>query len=90
MLRGINLSKIQDPVIPDERERINGIPYALAIGSIIYATLCTCPDVFYALSVMSRYQVIQVRVTGSRYKRFSSKLTKEVFLVNDKKGMSLS
>jgi hypothetical protein len=32
------------------------IPYALAIGSIIYAMICTCPDVSYALSVMSRYQ----------------------------------
>ena len=90
MSHGINLSKIQDPVIPDERERINGISYALAIGSIRYATLCTYPHVFYALSVTSGYQVIQVRVTGSGYKRFSSKLTKEVFLVNDNKGMSLS
>ena len=31
-------------------------PYALAIGSIIYAMLCTRPDVSNALSVTSRYQ----------------------------------
>ena len=33
------------------------IPYASAIGSIMYAMLCTRPDVSYALSVTSRHQV---------------------------------
>ena len=32
------------------------IPYASAIGSIMYAMLCTRPDVSYALSITSRYQ----------------------------------
>ena len=32
------------------------IPYASAIGSIMYAILCTQPDVSYALSTMSIYQ----------------------------------
>ena len=32
------------------------IPYASAIGSIMYAMLCTRPDVSYALSMTSRYQ----------------------------------
>ena len=32
------------------------IPYASAIGSIMYAMLCTRPNVFYALSITSRYQ----------------------------------
>ena len=32
------------------------MPYALVIGSIMYAMLCTRPDVSYALSVMRRYQ----------------------------------
>ena len=31
-------------------------PYALAIGSIMYAIVCTRLDVSYALSVMSRYK----------------------------------
>ena len=33
------------------------IPYASAIGSIMYAMLCTHPHVSYALSMMSRYQL---------------------------------
>src|SRR5438105_4903312 len=32
------------------------IPYASAIGSIMYAMICTRPDVSFALSVSSRYQ----------------------------------
>ena len=32
------------------------IPYASAIGTIMYAMLCTRPDVSYALSITSRYQ----------------------------------
>ena len=32
------------------------IPYASIIGSIMYAMLCTRPDVSYALSMTSRYQ----------------------------------
>ena len=32
------------------------IPYASSIGSIMYAMLCTRPDVSYALSITSRYQ----------------------------------
>ena len=32
------------------------IPYASAIGSIMYVVLCTRPNVSYALRVTSRYQ----------------------------------
>jgi hypothetical protein len=56
MTHGITLSKNQYPSTPDEQERMRGIPYASAIGSIMYTVLCTCPDVSYALSVTSRYQ----------------------------------
>ncbi|KAI5419048.1 hypothetical protein KIW84_043303 [Lathyrus oleraceus] len=35
---------------------MNKIPYASAIRSIMYAMLCTRPDVSYALSATSRYQ----------------------------------
>ena len=35
---------------------MNRVPYASEIGSIMYAMICTRPDVSYALSVTSRYQ----------------------------------
>jgi hypothetical protein len=56
MLHGITLSKKQRPMNPDEQERMRAIPYALAIGSIMYAMICMHPDVSYALSATSRYQ----------------------------------
>ena len=56
MLQGKILSKTQCPATVDERERMNNIPYASAIGSIMYAMLCTKPDVAHALSLTSRYQ----------------------------------
>ncbi|PKI51561.1 hypothetical protein CRG98_028121 [Punica granatum] len=56
MLHGISLSKAQSPSTQDERDRMNMIPYASAIGSIMYAMLCTRSDVSYALNMTSRYQ----------------------------------
>ncbi|WJX29428.1 hypothetical protein P8452_18069 [Trifolium repens] len=56
MQHGLCLSKTQSPSSKKERERMNEIPYASAIGSIMYAMLCTRPDVSYALSATSRYQ----------------------------------
>ena len=48
MSHGITLSKSQCPNTKDKRERMSKIPYASAIGSIMYAMLCTRPDVSYA------------------------------------------
>ena len=56
MTHGTTLSKTQCPQTQDERDRMSRIPYASAIGSIMYAMLCTRPDVACALSVTSRYQ----------------------------------
>ena len=56
MVSGITLSKSMCPQTQDEKTHMNKIPYAWAIGSIVYAMLCTRPDVSYALSVTSRYQ----------------------------------
>ena len=56
MSYGISLSKVMSPKTPEEREMIARIPYASAIGSIMYAMLCTKSDIAHALSVRSRYQ----------------------------------
>jgi hypothetical protein len=56
MSHNITLSKKQCPLDPDEQEKMRAIPYALTIGSVMYAMICTCPDVSYTLSAMSRYQ----------------------------------
>jgi len=55
-ISGVNLSKSQSPTTPEEIQRMSRIPYASAVGSIMYAMMCTRPDVAYALSMASRYQ----------------------------------
>ena len=54
--QGIKLSKAQGPVTSDQVDKMSRVPYASAIGSIMYAMTCTRPDVSYALSMVSRYQ----------------------------------
>ena len=56
MNHGLTLSKKQCPKTLVEQGRMSGIPYASAIGSIMYAMLCTLPDVSFALSMTSRFQ----------------------------------
>lgn len=56
MSHGIHLSQMQCPATVNERERMSKVPYASAIGSIMYAMISTCPDVSYAISATSRYQ----------------------------------
>ena len=55
MVHEKHLSKSMCPKTQEERERMSKIPYASAIGSIMYAMLCTKPDVSFALSVTSRF-----------------------------------
>ena len=56
MCHGISLSQTQCLTMQDERDRMSKIPCALAIGSIMYAMLCTRPDVSYTLSMTRKYQ----------------------------------
>jgi hypothetical protein len=56
MSPGTVLCKNQSPRTLDERVQMNDVPYASAVGSIMYSILCTRPDVSYALSVSSWYQ----------------------------------
>ena len=55
MSHGVSLSKTQCPSFKEERDRMDQIPYASAIGSIMYVMLYIHPDVSYMLSMISRY-----------------------------------
>ena len=43
------------PTIPQEREHMSRIPYALVVRSIMYVMPCMRPDVAYSLGIVSRY-----------------------------------
>ncbi|XP_031278332.1 secreted RxLR effector protein 161-like [Pistacia vera] len=44
------------PKTDKECERMREIPYASAVGILMYAMLCTRPDIAYVVSVTSKYQ----------------------------------
>src|SRR3954463_754866 len=83
MSHGIHLSETQGPSTPDEQRRMNKIPYASAIGSIMYAMVCPRPDVSYALSATSRYQANPGESHWTAVKSILKYLrrTKDMFLV---------
>ena len=56
VLQGMKLSQTQSPTTAEDREKMKVFPYASAIGSILYAMLCTKPDVCLAISIAGRYQ----------------------------------
>ena len=53
---GISLSSKDGPMTDEEVRYMSTVPYASAIGSIMYEMNCTRPDVSYALSVTCRHQ----------------------------------
>ena len=55
LLQGVRLSAAQCPTTTEDREKMSVIPSS-AIGSIMYAMLCTRPDVNLAVSLVGRYQ----------------------------------
>ena len=55
MLQGVKLSKTQIPTTAEDRKRMKVIPYALAIGSIKYAMLCTRSIVYPTLILAREY-----------------------------------
>ncbi|KAK9006690.1 hypothetical protein V6N11_019024 [Hibiscus sabdariffa] len=83
MRHGISLSKEMCPSTPQETERMSQIPYASAIGSIMYGMICTRPDLSYALSMTSRYQTNPGEGHWIAVKNILKYLrrTKDVFLV---------
>nr|GEV12221.1 hypothetical protein [Tanacetum cinerariifolium] len=65
---GIKISKDLCQKTNKELDRMNRVPYALVVGSIMYAMTCTRHDVSFALSMVSRRQQNpgeeELRVTG--------------------------
>ena len=49
------LSSNQCPSTDDEKRDMQRVPYASAVGSLMYAMVCTRPDIAYAVGVVSRF-----------------------------------
>ena len=44
------------PKTQDEKEKMARVPYANAVGSLMYAMMCTRLDICYAVGLVSRFQ----------------------------------
>ena len=49
------LSKILYPSIEKEKGEMPIMPYSSAVGSMMYAMVCTRPDISHAVGVVSRF-----------------------------------
>ncbi|KAJ8466528.1 hypothetical protein OPV22_029080 [Ensete ventricosum] len=45
----------QSPSSDEEKEKMQKVPYASAVGSLMYAMVCTRPNIAYAVGVTSRF-----------------------------------
>ncbi|GJZ03197.1 hypothetical protein Tco_0521158 [Tanacetum coccineum] len=80
MQPNVDLRKSQGPSTPAE---VKGIPYASAVGSIMYAMRCTRPDVAFSQNLTSRYQQNPGESHWTAVKNILKYLrnTKDMFLV---------
>ena len=51
-----SLSLEMCPKTQDEKEKMACVPYANAVGSLMYAMMCTRPNICYAIGLVSRFQ----------------------------------
>eukprot|EP00253_Pinus_taeda_P003184 PITA_03184 len=52
---GVKLSAEQCPKTQEEEKDMSRVPYASAIGSLMYAMVCTRPNIAHAVGVLSRF-----------------------------------
>ena len=52
---GVKLSTEQCPKTREEEEDMSHVPYASVVSSLMYAMVCTRPDIAHAVGVLSRF-----------------------------------
>ena len=52
----IALSKEMSPKTSEKFENMRKIPYALVVGTLMYAMLCMRLDICYAIGIFNRYK----------------------------------
>ncbi|GKD50772.1 retrotransposon protein, putative, ty1-copia subclass [Tanacetum coccineum] len=83
MQEKLKLSKSQGASTPAEVKRMQNVPYASAVGSIMYVVRCTRPDVAFAQNITSRFQQNPGELHWTAVKNILKYLrnTKDMFLV---------
>jgi len=52
---GVRLSAEQCPKTQEEEEDMSHVPYESVVGSLIYAMVCTRPDIAHLVGVLSMF-----------------------------------
>jgi len=52
---GVKLSSKQCPKTQEEEEDMSHVPYASSVGSLMYAMVCTRPEIAHVVGVLSRF-----------------------------------
>ena len=55
ILVGVSLSVEQCPKTQEEEEDMSRVPYASVVGILMYAMVCTRPNITHVVGVLSRY-----------------------------------
>ena len=51
----LKLTKEMCPKTQEEEDKMSKVPYASAVGSLMYVMVCTRPDIAHVVGVVSRY-----------------------------------
>nr|GEU68801.1 hypothetical protein [Tanacetum cinerariifolium] len=83
MQERLDLNKTQGASTPEDVKRMQSVPYASAVGSIMYAVRCTRPDVAFTQNITSRFQQNLGECHWTAMKNIHKYLrnTKDMFLV---------
>jgi ATP-binding cassette subfamily B (MDR/TAP) protein 1 len=54
--RSLSLSRDMCPKTLKEKEKMSKVPYASVVGSLMYAIMCTHPDICYIVGLVIQYQ----------------------------------
>ena len=56
IVKSDRFSKYQCPQNDIKRDHVKAVPYSSVMGSLVYAQVCTCPDIaFFFLGCWGRY-----------------------------------
>lgn len=69
--KGRKLSKMQSPQTDAEIKSMAFVPYASAMGSPMYAMLCTSSDICYAWGWLVFFKVTQALLIGLPLNKFT-------------------
>ncbi|GJW54874.1 retrotransposon protein, putative, ty1-copia subclass [Tanacetum coccineum] len=83
MQERLDLNKTQGASTPKEVKHMQNVPYASAVGSIMYEVRCTRPDIAFAQNITSRFQQNPGECHWTAMKNILKYLrnTKDMFLV---------